>query len=167
MRLKYIILIAILIFILPTIATHAQTEPEIANIAIEFTGAPLTKQNVARAIAMLGIKHGGIVFRQSMLESGHLKSKLARNGNNLFGMKKNKRLWCLDKKLYGYATYSEWIYSVIDYYEWQKKRDVGADYFKYLKKRRYHTDGDNYARKLRGIKVNRTISDILINRGLI
>lgn len=67
-----------------------------------------------------GIKYPDIVFAQAILESGHFKSSIFRNNNNLFGMRlaRVRQTTAIGKKS-GYAVYSDWIMSVQDYKLWQ------------------------------------------------
>ena len=67
-----------------------------------------------------GILYPDIVFAQGILESGHFKSDLFRNNNNLFGMRQPKvRKTTATGKRKGYAVYANWIESVRDYKLWQ------------------------------------------------
>jgi flagellum-specific peptidoglycan hydrolase FlgJ len=67
-----------------------------------------------------GILYPDIVFAQGVLESGHFKSDLFRDNNNLFGMRQPKlRKTTATGKRKGYAVYSNWVESVQDYKLWQ------------------------------------------------
>lgn len=83
---------------------------------------PLTKENVWNAIIDSEIKFPEVVFAQAMLESRELKSPLAENNKNIFGMKLpvkrsttaiNNSKENIEKG--AYAKYEHWIHSVEDY----------------------------------------------------
>ena len=78
---------------------------------------PLNKKNLWVVINDLEIKFPEIVFAQALLESGDFKSDLARNNNNLFGMKKpiKRPTTAEEKTRRGYAVYDHWIESIKDY----------------------------------------------------
>ena len=105
-----------------------------------------------------GIKFPDLVFAQAILETGHFKSTVFRDNNNLFGMRlpKVRKTTAIGKKR-GYATYSDWIMSVQDYKLWQssipkkylKNRET---YIIYLQK--VYCDCRNYTKQIKKI-VNR------------
>jgi uncharacterized FlgJ-related protein len=67
------------------------------------------------------IKYPEIVFAQAILESGHFKSTLFENHNNLFGMKypSIRKTLAVGKSKSGYAKFEDWSASVLDYKLWQ------------------------------------------------
>lgn len=85
-----------------------------------------------------GILFPEIVFAQGVLESGHFKSDLFRNNNNLFGMRRPKsRKTTATGKRKGYAVYSSWIESIQDYKLWQdslpkKYKSSKKTYLRYI-----------------------------------
>jgi len=74
----------------------------------------------------------------------HFKSKLATQYNNLAGMRKPRQRYtnCLSGSFHGHATYSHWIYSVIDYMYWQQhsKRKADESFLGYLQRRGYNNN---------------------------
>ena len=108
-----------------------------------ISGLELNQENVYSLCVLLGIQFPDIVTKQAVIESGNFKSQLTTRGNNLFGMRRATRRPTTSSKkiLFGYATYSNWTHSVIDYYIWQsqmiKKYPVKSDYFSWLKSRNY------------------------------
>ena len=108
----------------------------------------LNETNLAQCIVSLKIENKEMAFKIAMLESGNLKSGLAIKGNNLFGMRYNRRGFCSDT-IYGYAFYKCWQLSVIDYFYWQKRYSRG--YAKDL----------NYRKKLSRIKIKKEVLRIL------
>jgi uncharacterized FlgJ-related protein len=90
-------------------------------------------------------------IKQIYLESGHLKSFLCSENNNLTGMKhpRVRETTSLGKKN-GYANYKTWVHCVKDIYLWRKENNLlGVSENKLLNilKRKYAED-PNYTKKL-------------------
>jgi len=90
-------------------------------------------------------------IKQIYLESGHLKSPLCVENNNLTGMKhpRVRETTSLGKKN-GYAHYETWIECVKDIYLWKRENNLlGANENKILNilKKKYAED-PNYTKKL-------------------
>lgn len=82
-----------------------------------------------------------IVLAQAILETGTFKSRLCREGNNLFGLRHSK----------GYYTFNHWEESVIAYRDWvQYKHRDGEGYYTFLKRIGYASAKD-YIYKVRKI----------------
>lgn len=81
----------------------------------------ITHEKLYEEILNSGIKFPEVVFAQAVLETGHFKSKLFKEANNLFGMKvpKKRGTLAIGKKKGGYAVFESWISSVNDYQLWQ------------------------------------------------
>lgn len=64
----------------------------------------------------INMKFPNIVYAQAVLESGHFKSDLCRDNNNIFGMKVsyNRPTTAVYQKN-GYCVYKTWKESVLDY----------------------------------------------------
>ena len=85
----------------------------------------------------LNIKYPWIPMAQSMVETGHWKSKIFRENHNLFGMKEAKqRVTSSAGTQYNHAYYNTWRESVYDYAFYQArylgKINSEAAYFQYL-----------------------------------
>lgn len=82
----------------------------------------LTHELLYEVINEKNIKHPEVVFAQAIIESGHFKSPLFINKNNLFGMKvpKKRETTAVNKGNKGYAKYHSWDSSVDDYLLWQE-----------------------------------------------
>lgn len=82
----------------------------------------LTHELLYEVINEKNIKHPEVVFAQAVIESGHFKSPLFINKNNLFGMKvpKKRETTAVNKGNKGYAKYHSWDSSVDDYLLWQQ-----------------------------------------------
>jgi len=106
-----------------------------------------------QSILCMDFDQPDIIWAQAVLETGHLKSKLCINYNNLFGMKyprKRQTLSYLRTKK-GYAAYESRDSSIADYLLWQKhmiKRKLSVnDYLRYLD--RVYCDVPGYSKQLR------------------
>jgi len=101
----------------------------------------LTIANLYAALKRHGVKYPKIVLAQALLESGNFRSRLCREGNNLFGLRHSK----------GYYTFDHWEESVIAYRDWvQYKHRDGEGYYTFLKRIGYASAKD-YIYKVRKI----------------
>lgn len=101
----------------------------------------LTIANLYAALKRHGIKYPKIVLAQALLETGNFRSRLCREGNNLFGLRHSK----------GYYTFDHWEESVIAYRDWvQYKHRDGESYYTFLKRIGYASAKD-YIYKVRKI----------------
>lgn len=109
--------------------------------------------NLREYILQLNIKHPKVVLAQAIIESGHFKSKLFRENNNLFGMRHAKQRHCISEgSKNGYAIYNNWRESVIDYAFYQKTylSNLSQDeYIKSIQKR--HCSDKNYTKLINQI----------------
>lgn len=95
------------------------------------------------ALEYYGVKHPQIVYAQAVLETGHFKSDLCLNGNNLFGLYNSKK--------HRYHTFDHWTESVVAYLDYvQYRYKPPNDYYKFLSDIGYAED-PNYINKLKGI----------------
>ena len=94
------------------------------------------EDSVYNYILELNIQHPEVVLRQARIESGNFKSRVFLENNNMFGMKiPNKRPNMVSGSNRGYAVYSNWQESVIDYALYQVysgKNLSKEDYIKML-----------------------------------
>lgn len=76
----------------------------------------------------INMKFPHIVYAQAVLESGHFKSKVCRDNNNIFGMmiSYNRPTTAIYQKN-GYCVYKTWKESVLDYALYQ------SYYFSHIK----------------------------------
>lgn len=143
-------------------ATQGLYDESYDNLVKRWKDVKLTDSTLILLMKEIDIKSLDVVLKQAKLESGHFKSKLFKQGNNIFGMRKPKRrnTTALDKTVQGYATYKSWVYSVIDYKLWQEKREVKGNYYDYLKKRGYASN-PSYFKLLKGIKIKNNILKLI------
>lgn len=90
-----------------------------------------------------GVKHPEIVYAQAILETGHFRSKVCKEYNNLFG------LW--DSRNHTYYRFDHWSESVVAYLDFiQDKYKPPNDYYKFLSDIGYAEDPE-YINKLKRI----------------
>ena len=79
-----------------------------------------TPEKFGKMVRSVGIVYPDIAIAQSLLETGHFKSKIFNQNNNLFGMKNPSKRNTLSKGTKnGHAYFSSWQDSVKDYKLWQ------------------------------------------------
>lgn len=126
---------------------------------------PFTEAKVRRYLVQLNVKYPDVALAQMKLESANGTSKVFREGNNLFGMKKAERrpTTAMGEKN-NHAYYSHWRQSCIDYALWQafvaNPENISSERaWLYYIGRIYAVD-DAYHQKLlvvrRNLKVNQT-----------
>ena len=109
-----------------------------------FSKSP--QEGLVEALEYYGVEHPQIVYAQAVLETGHFKSDLCLNDNNLFGLYNSKK--------HRYYTFDHWTESVVAYLDYvQRRYKPPNDYYKFLLDIGYAKD-PNYISKLKGI-VNR------------
>ena len=100
------------------------------------------KDSVYLYIQELNIDHPEIVFKQACIESGHFRSQLFVEHNNMFGMKMPRLRPTVGKiktesRFKEYAYYNNWKESVIDYAIYQSytaKKLSEKEYLDHLKR---------------------------------
>ena len=106
-----------------------------------FSKSP--QEGLIEALEYYGVKHPQIVYAQAILETGHFKSDLCLNGNNLFGLYNSKK--------HSYYTFDHWIESVVAYLDFiQYRYKPPNDYYKFLSDIGYAEDPE-YINKLKRI----------------
>jgi hypothetical protein len=105
-------------------------------------------------IEELNIAFPEIVFAQAKLESNNFKSRIFKENNNLFGMKKAVvRSTTASGEQYNHALYASWKESVLDYALWSCRYlsniKTKEQYLSYL--------GNNYAEDSMYVKKLKTL----------
>lgn len=124
-------------------------EIEVVHIVNEkqpdfFSKSP--QEGLMEALEYYGVKHPQIVYAQAVLETGHFKSDLCLNDNNLFGLYNSKK--------HRYHTFDHWKDCIIAYKEMiQYKYKDGDDYLNFLKEIGYAEDSE-YICKLKELIKN-------------
>lgn len=124
-------------------------------VLLSTLGRAQTKAEVWNYIQGCGIKHPEIVFRQAMVESGHLSSDIFKENNNLFGMKfPRKRPTFATGENRGHAKYTSWRQSIRDIALWQQIYYNGTEnYYTFLKRIGYATS-QTYINQIKGVDVH-------------
>ncbi len=105
------------------------------------------KDGLEKALSYYGLEHKDIVYAQAVLETGHFKSNVCLNYNNLFGL--------YDSKSKDYYKFNHWTESIIAYKEWvQTKYQPPNNYYTFLEEINYAED-KNYTKLLKEIVKNR------------
>lgn len=100
-------------------------------------------EGLKTALEYYEIRYPDIVYAQAVLETGHFKSTVCLNYNNLFGLYNSKKK--------EYYKFNHWSESVVAYKEWiQKKYEPPEDYYSFLYRIHYGSD-PKYTHKLKKI----------------
>lgn len=124
--------------VLPYLREDKPPEVKVVHIVNEkqpdfFSKSP--QEGLMEALEYYGVKHPQIVYAQAVLETGHFKSDLCLNGNNLFGLYNSKK--------HRYYTFDHWKDCIIAYKEMiQYKYKDGDDYLNFLKEIGYAEDSE-------------------------
>ena len=93
----------------------------------------LPQEGLMEALEYYEVKHPQIVYAQAILETGHFKSNVCLNYNNLFGL--------YDSKNKDYYKFNHWTESIVAYKEWiQKKYQPPNNYYVFLEEINYASD---------------------------
>ena len=113
---------------------HMTTEERIMLIS---DNDKFTPEKMAEMMKELNVKYPWIPMAQSMIETGHWKSDIFLENNNLFGMKEAKsRITTALGTNKNHAEYATWRESIYDYAFYQSSYLKGirseSEYFQYL-----------------------------------
>lgn len=116
-----------------------------------------SRDKLKEYILELNIRYPHIVLAQAEIESGHFKSSIFKENNNLFGMKVATRRPTTNKgEENGHAYYDNWRESVVDYafYSAQYLSDIKSEkeYLEYLKQN--YAQDTSYVSKIKIILKN-------------
>lgn len=132
--------------------TSSRGEPEESLTDIEVTNAEPAffdkspEEGLMEALEYYGVKHPNVVYAQAILETGHFRSKVYRECNNLFGLYNSRT-----KSYYKFDHWSESVVAYLDFIQYKYKPP--NDYYKFLDNIGYAEDPE-YINKLKRI-VNR------------
>ncbi len=165
-KLKYLFILLCLPFILYAPNTPKVKHDAFMNIeqlsrflfweGVKYHPEPeFTPELFYQYLVYFGVKNPGIVFRQTAHETGHFKSPLFLDHNNLFGMNEPRirETTSLGSTTNGFARFSHWVDSVKDYILWQDYKGQWhdqTDYYEFLSSVGYAEDPD-YERKVKNI----------------
>jgi hypothetical protein len=151
-----IITLGLLGFIILTSTSHIPvkklSESEIKVIITERN--KFSEDKLVNMIKEMNFEFPYIVYAQALLESNRFTSKIFRENNNLFGMKKSSyRVTRHQGVQNNYAYYNDWIDSVNDYgfyySTYLSKIKTEDDYFSYLSQ--YYAEDVDYIAKLKNM----------------
>ena len=101
------------------------------------------EDGLMEALIYYEVQHPQIVYAQAVLETGHFKSDLCLNDNNLFGLYNSNKG--------KYHSFNHWVESVISYKDFiQYKYKPSEDYYEFLQRIGYAEDAD-YISKLKKV----------------
>ena len=128
------------------------TPEEKIIVVREYNG--FTEKALIEKIKSLNFKFPYIILAQSYQETGHYKSTIFRENNNLFGMKEAVlRTNLAQGTNRGHAIYDTWQDSVIDYalYSATYLSDIKTEgeYFEYL--RQNYAEDKSYVQRLKAL----------------
>jgi hypothetical protein len=120
---------------------------------------PFSEKNLAQELKKQGVMYPDVAMAQSMLETGHFKSGIFLDNNNLFGMKHPRQRQTLSKgPNRGHASFDKWQDSVKDYKMWQdynKLSNLSKDQYIAKLNRIYcippSCGSNNYAKKVQSL----------------
>lgn len=112
----------------------------------------ISDERVQDFLGWCGVQHPHIVYAQMRLESANFTSVLAKSNNNYFGMKhaRKRPTFSIGEKK-GYATYRNWVYSILDYAMWQKHYADNLSEKEYLERLKNYATDKNYIEKVKKI----------------
>jgi len=125
-----------------------ETYGEVKYIRVfECLNEPFSEKALVQMLEDLNVKYPHVVLAQAILETGHFKSEIFKQNNNLFGMKEAKvRQHTADGTNLGHACYDSWQESVIDYALYQARYlshiKSESEYLLYLNER--YAESGNY-----------------------
>lgn len=101
------------------------------------------KEGLIEALDYYAVKHPNIVYAQAILETGHFRSRVFKECNNLFGLYNSRT-----KSYYKFNHWSESIVAYLNYIQYRYKPP--DDYYKFLSDIGYAEDPE-YINKLKRI----------------
>lgn len=123
-------------FTIGSLTNHPNTIEKIVysdNYLIKQYNEPFSEKALNNLLLKLKVKHIDIVLKQSKIETGHYKSQVFLENNNLFGMRQpeNRITTAIGSNL-NHAVYNTWQESVIDYAIYQSTYLKNMDRKQYL-----------------------------------
>lgn len=109
----------------------------------EFLLSEKPDDDLMAVLEYYNVKHKNIVYAQAILETGHFRSKVCREYNNLFGLYNSR-----SKDYYKFNHWSESVVAYLSYIQYRYKPP--NDYYKFLEEIGYAED-PQYITKLKNI----------------
>lgn len=123
-----------------TLQSNGRNEHKVPEF---MTAKNPTPELVYECAKYYGLEHPNVIVAQSILETGHYKSKQCTNHNNLFGLYDS-----YNKRYYRFET---WQASVQAYKNKVQYKYKSGDYYTFLKRIGYAED-PNYITKVKSIE---------------
>lgn len=146
--------------------TNTFSEPKIITINVVEDKEPFNEQQLIDYMKDLNIAFPHIVLAQSKLETGHFKSKIFNENNNLFGMKEARvRCHTAVCTQHGHACYDDWKQSVIDYALYQSRymSDCKNERQYYKKLDKSYAEAKNYSDALKTIIQREKLDELFLD----
>ena len=128
--------VLVVVQVLPYLKEDEPPEIKVVHIVSEEQPDFFSKssqEGLMEALEYYEVKHPQIVYAQAILETGHFKSNVCLNYNNLFGL--------YDSKNKDYYKFNHWAESIVAYKEWiQKKYQPPNNYYVFLEEVNYASD---------------------------
>jgi len=130
-------------------------EKELIVVSLEKEKNKFSEDKFVSELKRLNVKFPYIVMAQAIAETGHYKSQVFKENNNLFGMKQaTVRINTAKGTQNGHAYYDNWYQSVYDYafYQCRYLGQINSEneYYLYLSST-YAEAGDRYINLLKEI----------------
>lgn len=130
-------------------------EKELVVVSLEKEKNKFSEDKFVSELKRLNVKFPYIVMAQAIAETGHYKSQVFKENNNLFGMKQaTVRINTAKGTQNGHAYYDNWYQSVYDYafYQCRYLGQINSEneYYLYLSNS-YAEAGDGYVKLLKEI----------------
>ena len=124
------------------------------NIILIHPNITFSEEKLIKMISELNFKFPHIVLAQSKQETGHFKSPIFKENNNLFGMKEAKvRINIARGTDKGHAYYHNWAESVMDYALYSatylSKLKTESQYYQYIQQ--YYAEDTTYVSRIKQI----------------
>lgn len=138
---------------------------KVKTIKVKNSENEFSEEKLIGLLKDLNVKYPHIVLAQAKLETGHFKSKIFNENNNLFGMKEARvRIHTAKGTKNNHAYYDNWVESVYDYafyqstYHSDKKNE--KQYYKGLDKS--YAESKNYSDALKRIIEREKLDEIFL-----
>lgn len=118
--LKYRVIVVVLFLSVSLLSFVAVKKPEKEYITTEMkidlkTNNTFSEEALIKEIKRLPFKYKDIILAQAMIESGHYKSPVFKEGRNLFGLREARsRATTAKGTVLNHAEYDNWKESVLD-----------------------------------------------------
>lgn len=137
------------------------------NIILIHPNTNFSEDKLIKMINELNFKFPHIVLAQSKQETGHFKSQIFKENNNLFGMKEAKvRINLARGTDKGHAYYYNWAESVMDYALYSatylSKLKTEDQYYQYLQQ--YYAEDTTYVKRLKQIIKKERLNEVFENK---